>query len=75
MSVIEHDHTGKLLHMAGQIADFWRAYPQDQAVEGIATHINKFWTPRMRADFLAACDAENAAVDALLGAARAKIRA
>jgi formate dehydrogenase subunit delta len=34
--------------MANQIADFFRAYPRERAVEGIATHLRKFWDPRMR---------------------------
>jgi formate dehydrogenase subunit delta len=34
--------------MANQIADFFNAYPEGEAVEGITTHIQKFWDPRMR---------------------------
>lgn len=75
MSVIEHDNAAKLLRMAGQIADFWRAYPKAQAVEGISAHINKFWTPRMRTDFLAAYGAQDSRLDALLSDARGLIRA
>jgi formate dehydrogenase subunit delta len=53
MSEIEHDTGGKLLRMAGQIADFYKN-SGDKAAEAIATHINKFWTPKMREDFLTA---------------------
>ena len=35
----------KLIRMAVEIANFFRNYPEERAVEGIATHINKFWTP------------------------------
>ena len=31
------------------IADFYRAYPREEAVAGIADHIRAFWDPRMRA--------------------------
>lgn len=48
------DNIAKLLRMAGQIADFFKAYPDAEAVPAIADHINQFWTARMRADFRAA---------------------
>ena len=39
-----------LVRMANQIGGFFSAYPdRDEALEGIATHIKKFWEPRMRA--------------------------
>ena len=38
----------RLISMANQIADFFQAYPEAEAVEGVATHIQKFWDPRMR---------------------------
>jgi formate dehydrogenase subunit delta len=38
----------RLISMANQIADFFKSYPEDEAVDGIATHIEKFWDPRMR---------------------------
>ena len=37
----------KLTMMANQIAQFFRSYPHDEAVAGIASHIEAFWTPRM----------------------------
>ena len=38
-----------LVHMANQIGEFFSAYPdRNEAMEGIATHIRKFWEPRMR---------------------------
>lgn len=39
-----------LVRMANQIADYFRAYPQDEAVAGVAGHIRSFWDPRMRAE-------------------------
>ncbi|MFZ5913508.1 MAG: formate dehydrogenase subunit delta [Pseudomonadota bacterium] len=38
--------------MANQIADFFRAYPQEEAVAGIAGHFRQFWDPRMRRQIL-----------------------
>jgi formate dehydrogenase subunit delta len=44
MSGIEH-----LVHMANDIGNFFRSEPKrEEAVAGIANHIAKFWTPRMR---------------------------
>lgn len=73
MSDIHHDNAAKLARMAGQIADFYRAYPQETAVEGIAAHINKFWTPRMRADFLAAFGENSDQLSPLVRAALERI--
>ncbi len=38
----------KLVRMANQIATFFLSQPEDIRAEGVATHINKFWEPRMR---------------------------
>ncbi|MBP5857522.1 formate dehydrogenase subunit delta [Marivibrio halodurans] len=37
-----------LTRMANQIADFFRAYPEAEALDGIAGHIRDFWTRPMR---------------------------
>ena len=41
----------KLAMMANQIAQFFGSYPHDEAVAGIASHIEAFWTPKMIATF------------------------
>jgi formate dehydrogenase subunit delta len=38
----------KLIRQANQIATFFRSRPHDEAVAGVAEHINRFWEPRMR---------------------------
>ena len=43
--------TQKLLFMANQIADFFRPYPDEEAIAGIHDHILNFWTPGMRKEF------------------------
>ena len=41
--------THKLVTMANQIGDFFAAMPdQNEAFEGVTTHLKKFWDPRMR---------------------------
>ncbi|MEW9617509.1 formate dehydrogenase subunit delta [Shinella sp. S4-D37] len=41
----------KLVRMANQIATFFHSQPKSGAASGVATHINKFWEPRMRRQF------------------------
>ncbi len=43
----------KLVHMANQIGDFFKSYPEDTAVEGIREHIAKFWNRKMRDELFA----------------------
>lgn len=43
----------KLIRMAGQMADFFRSQPDQPAAQAVAGHINDFWSPQMRRDFLA----------------------
>ncbi len=44
----------KLAAMANQIALFFKSYPDEKAIAGIASHIEAFWTPRMREALCAA---------------------
>jgi formate dehydrogenase subunit delta len=47
----------KLTRMANQIATFFASQPEAERVKGVATHINKFWEPRMRRDLFRIIDA------------------
>ena len=38
-----------LVRMANQIADFFKAQPEEDALAGASNHIRMFWDPRMRA--------------------------
>ena len=38
----------KLITMANQIAKFMESKPHAEGVEGLSSHINDFWEPRMR---------------------------
>lgn len=37
----------KLVRMANQIGDFFASQPEAIGAEGVATHLKKFWTPKM----------------------------
>lgn len=54
-------HTETLVKMANQIGLFFDAMPDRQeAVNGVAQHIRKSWTPAMRNQFMQHVDAGGA---------------
>jgi formate dehydrogenase subunit delta len=57
-------YDGKLVMMANQIARFYLPQRQVEPVAAIATHIRKFWDPRMRAAIIAHLDGGGAGLDA-----------
>ncbi|MDQ0456598.1 formate dehydrogenase subunit delta [Rhizobium paknamense] len=72
---MSHDETAaKLVRMANQIATFFKSQPEAERVPGIATHINKFWEPRMRRHFFEMIDAGGEGFDPLVMEAAARIR-
>ena len=49
-----------LVRMGNQIADFYASYPdQEEAQKEIASHLKKFWAPRMRTELLDYVDKEH----------------
>ncbi|AVF40775.1 formate dehydrogenase [Pandoraea apista] len=51
-----------LVRMANRIADFFESLPdREEALGEVATHLHKFWDPRMRAQILALADTPTAA--------------
>jgi formate dehydrogenase subunit delta len=52
-----HNGARKLVMMANQIGTFFESQGPDQAVNGTADHIRKFWEPRMRKAIFAHLDA------------------
>ena len=37
----------KLVRMANQIGDFYATMPEHEAAIGAATHLRRYWTPKM----------------------------
>lgn len=64
----------KLVYMANQIATFFQTRKHEDAVAGIAEHINNFWEPRMRAQFFAIVEAGGEGLKPLVVEAAARIR-
>ena len=65
----------KLVYMANQIADFFRAQGEAKAVPAIADHLNKFWDPQMRKDFLRIAERPDADLHDLVRKALPLVRA
>ena len=40
--------TQRLVYMANQVADFFRSYPEAEAIDSTAKHLKAYWDPRMR---------------------------
>lgn len=56
-----------LVNMANRIGEFFAAMPDAaEARAGVATHIRRFWEPRMRAEILAHLDGGGAGLSALV---------
>ena len=66
----------KLVRMANQIAEFFKSYPDETAVEGVREHIAKFWNRKMREEFFAHVDSSGGkALQPVVAAAVKKLRA
>jgi formate dehydrogenase subunit delta len=64
----------KLIRMASEIADFFKFYPEEKAIAAIANHINRYWTPKMREEFLGASEKKETHLPRLLMEARGAIK-
>jgi formate dehydrogenase subunit delta len=58
--------THDMVRMANQISEFFKSYSEQEAIDGISDHINKFWEPRMRKDFFALVDSGGTGLSALV---------
>lgn len=54
----------KLVHMANQIADFYDTMPGNEAAGGTATHLRRYWTPKMIRELIAFADEGHARLNA-----------
>jgi len=64
----------KLIHMANQIASFFKTYPHDVAVPGIADHLRKFWSREMRQRILTHLDRGGDGLDPVVVEALGQLR-
>ncbi|WEX77168.1 formate dehydrogenase subunit delta [Sinorhizobium numidicum] len=64
----------KLIYMANQIATFFQSQPAEVAAQGVATHINKYWEPRMRRKLFEHIERGGEGLNPLVIEAASKIR-
>jgi formate dehydrogenase subunit delta len=68
-SAVHKPTSEKLVMQANQIAAFFAAQGEERAIPQIATHIQRYWDPRMRAAMSAHIAGGGAGLDALTRAA------
>ena len=66
--------TQKMVHMANQIADFFKGYPHEDALRDAAAHLNSYWDPRMRKQLFAHLAKGGEGLDPLIIEAATQIR-
>jgi len=69
-----HESVEHLVQMANDIGNFFHAEPRrEDAIAGIASHINRYWTRRMRQKILDAVAHGEQGLDDLPRAAMTKV--
>ncbi len=63
----------KMVHMANQIATFFKTQPGTNQATRVAAHLRDYWEPRMRQQLHDFVDAGGEGLDALVIAAEAEI--
>lgn len=71
---MSHDPHAKLIYMANQIAKFMESKPEAEGLDGLSSHINDFWEPRMRRHLFEVLDAGGEGLRPLVIAAAPQIR-
>jgi formate dehydrogenase subunit delta len=64
----------KLVRMANQIGDYFKAMPEAEAVTGAADHLRLYWTPKMVGEIIAHADAGHSGLNALAESAVAELK-
>ncbi len=64
----------RLVHKANQIADYFKAYPEDEAIAAVANHLRQFWDPRMRAELAVPLEAGGEGLEPISRAAALRLR-
>jgi formate dehydrogenase subunit delta len=59
----------KLVFMANQIGDYFAAMPEHEAIEGTASHLRLYWTPKMIREIIVVADQGHSGLNSI--AARA----
>jgi len=68
-----HESGERLVAMANDIGNYFKPQARDEAIAGIASHIQRFWTPRMRKKLSAYLAEGNSGLDELPREALARL--
>jgi len=68
-------NTETLIRMANQIANNFVAYPADVAKAKLATHLERFWEPRMLSDLFAYVDKDGQGIQPIVREAALVLKA
>ena len=63
-----------MVHKANSIASFFAAYSREEAVAGVASHLQLYWEPRMRRQLHEYISTGGAGLDALVIEAEKRLR-
>ncbi len=64
----------KLVRMANQIGDYFKAMPESEAVNGAADHLKLYWTPKMLGEIIAYVDAGHFGLNMVAAQAVAELK-
>ncbi|MGO8799889.1 MAG: formate dehydrogenase subunit delta [Roseiarcus sp.] len=64
----------KLVRMANQIGDYFKAMPESEAVNGAADHLRLYWTPKMVGEIIAYAESGQAGLNAIAERAVAELK-
>ena len=64
----------KLVRMANQIGDYFKAMPEHEAVNGAADHLRLYWTPKMVGEIIAYVDSGHVGLNAVAGRAVGELK-
>ena len=64
----------KLVRMANQIGDYFAPMPESAATEGAATHLKRFWTPKMISEIIVYLDSGQAGLNTVATRAVASLK-
>ena len=68
-------NTEALIRMANQIANNFVAYPADVAKDKLATHLARFWEPRMLSDLYAYVEKDGTGIQPIVREAAIALKA
>lgn len=64
----------KLVRMANQIGDYFKAMPDTEAINGAADHLRLYWTPKMVGEIIGYVDSGHTGLNPVAARAVAELK-